>query len=136
MNKINKLEFPNIFLKEFVFPIPKNKLKYILPEKRGYLWNACCFNLSKYLYGEDAKNAYDKIDKNEAIELQYDNGFVGDEYTAPLKEEHNTAEKIKREGLYEFYVIGKNFEWCFVVTHELDLCGPFFIFGKNKQIEI
>ena len=120
MNKINKLEFPNIFLKEFVFPIPKNKLKYILPEKRGYLWNACCFNLSKYLYGEDAKNAYDKIDKNEAIELQYDNGFVGDEYTVPLKEEHNTAEKI----------------WCFVVTHELDLCGPFFIFGKNKQIEI
>ena len=81
----------------------------------------------KFLNGEEAAKAYDKADKHNAIEFQYDNGFMGDDFSIPLSNNHNTSKKIFESGLIEFYVFGENFSWCFIVTHEPNCCGPYFI---------
>ena len=47
-----------------------------------------------------------------------------------------TSSDIDDCGLIEFYVVGKNFEWCYVVTHELDLCGPYFCFKRNSKKQL
>lgn len=129
MIKINKSNFPDIFIKEYAPVIPIRKLKklHCLPKNGGYLWMICDRNLVDNLKGNDAKIAYDAVDKDGAFEFQYDNGVVGDDEAIPLSAENNTAEKIDRSGLYEFYVFSYDFSWCYIVTHELDGCGPFFI---------
>lgn len=91
----------------------------------------CDHDLVENLKGEKAKDAFDSADKTGAVEFQYDNGFVGDEFALPLSTEHDKANKIDESGIVEFYVIGKDFSWCYIVTHERDACGPFFI--KNNS---
>lgn len=71
--------------------------------------------------------AYDEVDKEDALEFQYDNGFRGDDIAMALSPEYMTSQLIKKSGIIEFYVIGKNFSWCYIVTHEYDACGPYFI---------
>lgn len=76
---------------------------------------------------------YDSIDRSGAIEFQYDNGFMGDDISTPLSKENDSSIKIQNNGLIEFYVIGKDFSWCYIVTHERDGCGPYFIINKNNK---
>ena len=40
--------------------------------------------------------------------------------------------KIDEERITEFYVVGKTFEWIYIVTHEFDAAGPYFARIKNK----
>ena len=129
MIKINKNNFPILFIKEYVPDIPVRKLKklHCLPKNNGYLWMICEHNLVNNMKGNAAMIAYNAINKDGALEFQYDNGFWGDNEAIPLSVENNTAEKIKASGLYEFYVFSCDFSWCYIVTHELDGCGPFFI---------
>ena len=76
---------------------------------------------------------YDNVDKTGAVEFQYDNGVMGDDVSIPLSKENDSSIKIKNNGLIEFYVIGKDFSWCYIVTHERDGCGPYFIINKNNK---
>lgn len=129
MIKIDKNNFSDLFIKEYVPNIPIGKLKklHCLPKNDGYLWMICECDLVDNLKGNAAMIAYDAINKDGAFEFQYDNGFWGDNKAIPLSAENNTAEKIKKSGLYEFYVFGYDFSWCYIVTHESDGCGPYFI---------
>lgn len=130
---IYKKTFVKEFIKNFVPSIPINqlkKLKCYAPD-HGYLWMICEHNLVENLKGKEAMVKYDIIDKTGAIEFQYDNGFMGDEVSTPLSEENNTSIKIQNNGLIEFYVIGQGFSWCYIVTHEPDGCGPYFIINKK-----
>ena len=88
----------------------------------------CEHNLVDNLKGKAAMIAYDNVDKAGAMEFQYDNGLMGDKVPIPLSIENDSAEKIKKNGLIEFYVIGKDFSWCYIVGHESK--GTYFI--KNK----
>ena len=71
--------------------------------------------------------AYNDANKIGALEFQYDNGFFGDDVAKPLSNDYDTAEKISLSGIIEFYVIGKDFSWVYIVTHEGDECGPYFV---------
>lgn len=121
------------FVKEFIENfVPSTSLKQLkrlncYPPNHGYLWMICEYNLVKNLKGNEASIAYDNIDKTDAMEFQYDNGFLGDDVSIPLSKENDTSEKINKSGLIEFYVIGKDFSWCYIVTHEPNGCGPYFI---------
>lgn len=108
--------------------ISRKKLKELnCLAPNGYLWMICEHNLVQNLKGNEAMDAYDKVDKTDAIEFQYDNGFLGDNFSTPLSKENETSEKINKSGLIEFYIIGKDFSWCYIVTHEPEGCGPYFI---------
>ena len=129
---VNRENFVKRFIENFVPSVPikqLKKLKCYAPDY-GYLWMICEHNLVKNLKGKDAIIAYDSVDKTGAIEFQYDNGFMGDDISIPLSKENDTSTKIKNNGLFEFYVIGKDFSWCYIVTHEPKGCGPYFIINK------
>ena len=132
MCTIKKNEFVKIFIQHFLPNIKKRKLKkyHCFPPKHGYLWNAFEYDLVPNLKGVEAAMAYDKADKHNAIEFQYDNNFMGDNFSVPLSNNNDTSKKIFESGLIEFYVFGEDFSWCFIVTHEPSSCGPYFI--KNN----
>ena len=73
------------------------------------------------------------VTSNRTVEFQYDNEFMSDDVSIPLSKENDSSMKIKNNGLIEFYVIGKDFSWCYIVTHERDGCGPYFIINKNNK---
>ena len=83
---ICKENFVNIFINNFVPKISIKKLKQLkcYAPNHGYLWMICEHNLVENLKGKDAMMAYDNVDKTDAIEFQYDNGFMGDDISAPL----------------------------------------------------
>ena len=132
---VNKENFVNKFIENFVPSIPIKKLKKLkcYAPDYGYLWMICEHNLVENLKGKDAMIAYDNIDKTGAIEFQYDNGFMGDDISIPLTKKNDNSSKIQNNGLIEFYIIGKNFSWCYIVTHESNGCGPYFIIKKNNE---
>lgn len=132
---IKKETFVKEFIENFVPSVSLRQLKrlHCFAPDNGYLWNICEHNLVKNLKGNEAMIAYDNIDKTDAIEFQYDNGFLGDDVSVPLSKENDTSEKINKSGLTEFYVIGKEFSWCYIVTHEPNGCGPYFIINKENN---
>ena len=134
-NVITKDNFVKKFIDNFVPTISIKQLKRLkcYAPNYGYLWMVCEQNLVENLKGNDAMIAYDNADKSGAVEFQYDNGFIGDEVSAPLSKENDRSVKIKNNGLIEFYVIGRDFSRCYIVTHELDGCGPYFIINKNNK---
>ncbi len=130
---IKKETFVQEFIKNFVPSISVEKLKKLncYAPNHGYLWMICEHDLVNNLKGVKAMAAYDKVDKTDAIEFQYDNEFMGDNVSIPLLKENDTSEKIRKSGLIEFYVIGKDFSWCYIVTHEPNGCGPYFIMNEK-----
>lgn len=122
-----KNDFFARWLKEFATDLTdKQYRKYI---HKQYIWHAFSYNIipkEKYLEGDSARQAYDKANKDGAISLQLD---FEDKPTA-LTEEFDTAKKI--EDYDEFYVVGKDFSWTYIVTHETDIgIGPYFMQIKN-----
>lgn len=134
-NVITKDNFVKKFMDNFVPTISIKQLKRLkcYAPNYGYLWMVCEHNLVENLKGNDAMIAYDNADKLGAVEFQYDNGFMGDEVSTPLSKENDRSIKIKNNGLIEFYVIGRDFSWCYIVTHERVGCGPYFIINKNNK---
>lgn len=130
---MTKNEFVDKFLEVFAKNISSEKLKYyhIGKKKKDFLWNIFAANLIPNLSGDLARIEFDSVDKTDAIEIQYDNDFIGmsDDETVALSNKHMYAENIDNSGMLEFYVIGKDFSWCYVITHEGDLCGPFFCYA-------
>ena len=95
---VKKATFVQDFFDNFVPSVPIKKLKKLncYAPDFGYLWMVCEHNLVTNLKGDEAMIAYDKVDKNGAIEFQYDNGFLGDDVSVPLANENDTSEKIKK----------------------------------------
>lgn len=128
---MDRHDFINKFLNIFAKNISPKELKtYHIGAKSGeFLWNLFAGKLISCLSGDKARQEYDKANKVGAEEIQFSSDFIGydDLNTYPLSDEHRTACDIDKSGLIEFYVIGKDFAWCYVVTHEGDLCGPYFL---------
>lgn len=125
-------EFCETFLSVFANGIKeRQKRKYRIGlEYGGYLWHLFYYNLVPVFIGDEARKEYNKVDKNGAVQIQYDLGIgYGDEETLSLEDNFLTAEGIDKGGYCEFYVIGKDFSWCYIVTHENDSCGPYFCYA-------
>ena len=97
----------------------------LIRRNKRYLWQFPNEGKCVFLEGREASEAFDYADKTEAFEFVFDGPFSYDG-PIPLAKEHLTSALIKEDGVREFYVFGKKFEWCYVVTHEGDACGPFF----------
>ena len=115
------------WLKEFAPEFTDYQYRKFIHKK--YVWHAFSFNIipkEKYLEGDAAREAYNKANKDGAVCLQLD---FEDTPTA-LTEEFDTAEKLESpDGLYaEFYVVGNNYSWTYIVTHDTGIgLGPYFM---------
>ena len=103
--------------------------------KEGYLWLSFNYGLIPCFEGDEARREYEKVDKTGAVEVLYDSPCmrVGEFYCGELEKVHNTAEGIDNSGFVEFYIIGKDFSWCYVVTHEEDFAGPYFCYAPKQE---
>lgn len=124
---MNKKEFLDKWISSFAPDITKSQYnKHI---RNQYIWHAFGWDIipkEKYLEGDKARCAYNSADKQGAVFLQ----LWFDESPIPLTEEFDTAEKIETpDGDYvEFYVVGKDFAWTYIVTHESSMgLGPYFM---------
>lgn len=129
-------EFVENFIKAFANNVSKDLLKkyHVGKKKNDFLWNlfasklVCCFE------GDEARKEYDKVSKDNAIEIQYDNGFLGIGFNeiSPLPNEHYSSLEIDNVGIPELYVLDKDFSWCYIITHEFNLCGPYFCYRSRN----
>lgn len=132
--EITRKAFQERFLNAFAPGLTKAERKQFLVDwkGKGYLWHLFRHNLVPCLVGDEARVAYDEADKTNALEIQYDYG-LGDETMHPLAPTYTTAKKVDWYGYTEFYIVGEDFSWCYVITHELDLCGPYFCYNPNRK---
>lgn len=137
MRKMTRNEFANKFLKVFCSHIPQKQLKkfHIGTGKKHFLWNVFAGKLVPCFEGDAARKEYDKVDKTCAEEIIYDNcaRVTSDAYSSILSQQHLTSRDIDESGLMEFYVVGCDFAWCYVITHEFDLCGPYFCYNPINR---
>jgi len=90
-----------------------------------FLWHAFSYELidpMTYLEGAHARAAYEAADKEGALGIQWDYG-LGEGHTIPLTEAYS-AQKLDK--MPEFLVVGRDFRWTYVSTHENGWCGPYF----------
>lgn len=131
---MDEKQFKNKFLQSFASGVSKEKLDACyVNHSGGYLWHIFSFKLVNHLSGDSARAEFDKIDKEGATEILYlpykRNGLFS---CKKLQPNHGFSAKIETENLCEFYVIGKNFSWVYIVTHEGDYCGPYFAYAFKK----
>lgn len=124
---MNKKEFLDEWIRVFAPDITKSQ--YNKRIRNQYIWHAFSWGIipkGTYLEGDKARKAYNEADKKGAMCFQ----LWGDEFPVPLSEEFDLAEKIETpDGVYaEFYVVGKDFKWTYIVTHETETgLGPYFM---------
>ena len=124
---MNNKDFSKKFMSTFCKNINKKDLKkFKVGYKDGYLlWNVFGHKLYPCLEGNQARSAFDSANKQGSSEIHL---YWANESPnlISLQSDHNSSEKIDSEGLTEFYVVGENFDWIYVVTHEMDGAGPYF----------
>ena len=120
---MTKNEFFNKWLKSFGVEVSKKNLEKYVVSTGNLLWHVFSFELidsKKFLSGDEAKVAYDKIEKNGALYIEW----FKDKTTKGMTPELNTASALDK--LVEVYVVSHDFSWTYIKTHE-STCGPYFM---------
>lgn len=120
---MTKNEFYIKWLEHFSTGIPKRDLKKYVVSTGNLLWHVFSWELlneNKFLAGDQAKAAYDKIDKRGAIYIEW----FEDEKTHDITWDMNTAADLDKK--VEVYVVASDFSWTYIKTHE-SMCGPYFM---------
>ena len=123
---MTKNEFYNKWLETFASDIPNKEIEKYVKATGNYIWHVFSWELldkSLYLTGESAKKAYDRIDKSEAIFIDW----FEDEETKDITWDLKTANAF--DDFAEVYVVDKDFKWTYIKTHE-NMCGPYFMKRK------
>ena len=116
--------FKNQWLRHFAKDVDKKDIEEHV--KGQFIWHVFSWELIKpdgLLVGNDARRAFDKIEKNDCICCDM---FGSNGVTNKLSNEYDTAEKIDQK-LTEFYVVAQDYSWTYIKTHEGDSCGPYFL---------
>ncbi len=87
----------------------------------GGLWPPSPRDGGAALEGEEAKAAFDALDYDTAYIFRTGAGFTGAGVTAKV-----SAGELDQEQGVDVYVVGKDFRWTYVHTHEDGWMGPYF----------
>ena len=120
---MTKDEFYAKWLEKFATGISKRDLKKYVISTGNLLWHIFSWELlanSSFLEGDQAKAAYDKIDKRGAIYIEW----FEDDNTHNIAWDMNTASNLDKK--VEVYVVAYDFSWTYIKTHE-SMCGPYFM---------
>ncbi|MBR6812241.1 MAG: DUF4275 family protein [Oscillospiraceae bacterium] len=117
-------EFYCTWLDHFAKGISKENIEKYVVSTGNYIWHVFSWELldkSRYLTGDEAKSAYDEIDKSGAVCIRW---WFDEGETEPLGEKLKTAAALDK--FDEIYVAAGDFSWTYIKTHE-DTCGPYFM---------
>ncbi len=120
---MTEYEFYRTWLNHFAKDISKNDIEKYVVSTGNFLWHVFSYELldeEAFLTGDNAREAYDAIDKHNAICIEW---FQDDE-TKELTLKYSTAKSLDK--LTEIYVAAPDFSWTYIKTHE-SMCGPYFM---------
>ena len=121
---MTKEKFINQWLRHFAQGLSKKDFEAYV--KGQYIWHVFSFPLLEYntlLTGDEARKAFDKIDKSNCICCDM---FGTEGVTDTLAPDCCTAATIDLR-YREFYVVASDYSWTYIRTHEDGLCGPYFL---------
>lgn len=123
---MTKDEFYAKWLDAFGGGISKSDIKKYVIATGDYIWHIFSWDLAekgRYLTGKEAEKAYDQIDKRGAMYIDW----FEDDHAKDITWDLDKAKALKK--FAEVYVVGKDFQWTYIKTHE-DSCGPYFMMRK------
>ncbi len=94
-----------------------------------FLWHVFSYKLvseEDFLSGEEAVRAFEQADKTDAITLWRDDPTAE---PLPISDKLSTVKGLNKQR--ETFVVGQNWEWTYVSTHENGWCGPYFCRKKT-----
>lgn len=102
----------------------------------GFLWHAFSYGYIDCLKDDEARKAFDFADKHGAIKASYkavrakDSSIV---YSIScdglLSKDYMTSAQVDSSDDIEVYIIGKDYKWCYIRTHESNF-WPYFCKSK------
>ncbi len=119
---MTKAEFYSKWLEVFAKDISQKDIDKYVKSTGNYIWHIFSWGLksdSQYLVGDEARSAYDTIEKHNAIYINWFDDETTNEATCNL----NSAKAL--DDFVEVYVTDKDFKWTYIKTHESG-CGPYF----------
>ena len=119
-------EFFTTWLKNFASDVPEKDINRYVIDFGNLIWHVFSWNLidkKRYLVGDAAKKAYDELNKDGAFYIEW----FEDNKTKDITSALNFSKAL--DDFVEIYVVGKDFEWSYIKTHECSL-GPYFIMKK------
>ena len=120
---MSREHFEKRWLRVFGDGIPAWQLKRYV--KGQYIWHVFSWKLlgdDMYLTGEAAMAAFAQVSKENACCIQP----FEDPCVMTLPAELRAPDNIDRSCI-EVYVVGQNWQWTYIKTHEGDLCGPYYM---------
>ena len=120
---MTKNEFYSRWLGCFAKGITQEKIEKYVVATGNFLWHVFSWEMldeELFLTGDEAKKAYDKADKRNAVYIEW---FEDDEAKS-LPDSLGTAAGI--DEMTEAYVAAQDFSWTYIKTHESS-CGPYFM---------
>lgn len=127
---MTQTEFEKKWRKTFVPRLTKER--YVTCYLHQYLWHVFGYELipkSDVLSGEAAIEAYDSIEKDGAMIIHITNNAIEAQVVPILDQLKQSKSVLKKQ---ELYVVGKDWAWTFVSTHENGWCGPYFYRAPAK----
>lgn len=90
-----------------------------------FLWHACSYKKIDLLENDEAREAFNKAIKKEVIGFyQNENDVLNFRDGSILKDSDFDLEE-------DIYVMDADYKWTYIVTHEKEQCGPYFIEAKE-----
>ena len=115
--------FYSAWLIHFAKGISRENIEKNVVSTGNYLWHVFSWELldkKVFVSGDSARQAYDQIDKLNALYIDW----FGDDETKKLTPKLSTAKAL--DEMTEVYVIASDFSWTYIKTHE-GMCGPYFM---------
>ena len=122
-NEMSEDELIKKWLKVFGKNVDKKLIEDHVTSYGNLLWHLFTWGEVPCLQGEDARKAFDELQYEEAIRF-YD-GYAGHIEKASVIEKI-TAKAVDKDKASDVYIVGKDFSWTYVRTHEDGWCGPYF----------
>lgn len=128
--------FAEKWKRSFAANVPAEIMAEYIDAKGCFLWHAFTWGKAPCLERAAAQEAFDAADKTDAFiaeESSFDGGGKNIVYSfrrcPPDLKSRDLADKC------EVFVVGKNFRWTYVVTHEGDCgLGPYFAEKQSKVL--
>ena len=122
---MKRSEFFEKWLESFASDVSPYKLEKHVTSTGNLIWHIFSYELlaeHKYLEGDEAKKAYDKENKSDAIYIEW----FEDYETKDISWEVSSSKALDK--FIEVYVVAKDFSWTYINTHEQNHgCGPYFM---------
>ena len=120
---MTKNDFYENWMKSFCIGISESTLRRFVKTKGNFIWHIFSWKLipaNRYLSGKKAEKAFNEVSKRGAWYIDW----FTDDHAHQIITELKDAESLSQ--FVEVYVVGKDFQWTYIKTHE-DGFGPYFM---------